>query len=159
MSTIATVAPMPSRRCGSASTGRPSASVTTASSFPLFFVFSLFFCFFLFSCVRIALMAVRTLSLCFRSGRFRAGCFRFSKAGLCFRLLFRRQLCSRGRAVSKVPGNGSFFLLAAVRLFGSGSSGVRAGGFPVSGPIDVPDGSFLFFRLCGPLFGTRFAIP
>lgn len=57
------------------------------------------------------------MSLCFRSGRFRAGCFRFSKAGLCCRVLFRRQLCSRGRAVSKVPGNGSFFLLAAVPLF------------------------------------------
>ncbi len=70
-------------------------------------------------------MAVRTLSLCFRSGRFRAGCFRFSKAGLCFRLLFRCQLCSRGRAVSKVPGNGSFFLLAAVRFFSFGFSGRR----------------------------------
>ena len=36
---------------------------------------------------------------------------------MCFRLLFRCQLCSRGRAVSKVPGNGSLFLLAAVPLF------------------------------------------
>ncbi len=64
-------------------------------------------------------MAVRTLSLCFRSGRFWAGCFRFSKVGLCCRVLFRRQWScgfqgSRQRLILS-PCRGTFFQF---RVFG-----------------------------------------